>query len=110
MMYPSSKKLLKILMLAALVLPAQTLLAQDTLEAGKKLFNETAVPACALCHRLKHADAAGEIGPVLDELRPDADRVEKAIRNGIGQMPAFTTLSENEIKLLAKYVSEVAGK
>jgi cytochrome c6 len=106
----SLNKLLRNLVLLALALPAQTLLAQDTLEAGKKLFTEGAVPACALCHRLKHADAAGEIGPVLDELRPDADRVEKAIRNGIGQMPAFTTLSESEIKLLAKYVSEVAGK
>jgi cytochrome c6 len=103
-------KLAKILLLAASALPTQAVLAQDTLEAGKKLFNESAVPACALCHRLKHADAAGEIGPVLDELRPDAAQVEKAIRNGIGQMPAFTTLSESEIKLLAKYVSEVAGK
>ncbi|MCX7218223.1 MAG: cytochrome c [Burkholderiales bacterium] len=103
-------KLMQNLALAALALSAQAVLAQDTLEAGKKLFTESAVPACALCHRLKHADAAGEIGPVLDELRPDAAQVEKAIRNGIGQMPAFTTLSESEIKLLAKYVSEVAGK
>lgn len=109
-MHASLKKILKSLMLTAIILPAQTLLAQDSLEAGKKLFNESAVPACALCHRLKHADAAGEVGPILDELRPDASQVEKAIRNGIGQMPAFTSLSETEIKLLAKYVAEVAGK
>jgi cytochrome c6 len=109
-MHTTYNKFLQGVMAAAMLLAAPVLQAQDALEAGKKLFTETAVPACALCHRLKHADAAGEVGPILDELRPDAARVEKAIRNGIGQMPAFTTLSETEIKLLAKYVSEVAGK
>lgn len=83
--------------------------AQDHGEAGKKLFNHTAVPACAVCHTLKDAGAAGEIGPSLDELKPDASRVEKAVRNGIGQMPAFSSLSDEQIKTLSKYVAEVAG-
>jgi cytochrome c6 len=87
-------------------------MAQDAqqIAAGKKLFTQTAVPACAVCHTLKHAGAEGEVGPILDELKPDAARVEKAIRNGIGLMPAFTTLTEEQVKLLAKYVSGVAGK
>lgn len=80
------------------------------LEAGKKIFVQKAVPACAVCHTLKHANAQGEIGPVLDEIKPDAERVEKAVRNGIGQMPAFSNLSDAEIKLVAKYVASVAGK
>lgn len=80
------------------------------LEAGKKIFVQKAVPACAVCHTLKHANSSGEIGPVLDEIKPDAERVEKAVRNGIGQMPAFTNLSDAEIKLVAKYVASVAGK
>ena len=94
----------------SLAMAQGTVLAQNDLEAGKKLFSQTAVPACALCHTLKHADAGGEVGPVLDELRPDAARVERALRNGVGLMPAFTSLSEAQIQLLAKYVSGVAGK
>jgi mono/diheme cytochrome c family protein len=84
-------------------------LAEVNMEAGKKLFNQTAVPACALCHTLAHAGAQGAIGPDLDELKPDSSRVEKALRNGIGQMPAFKGLSEEQIKTLAKYVSVSTG-
>lgn len=87
-------------------------IAQSAIDAGKKIFTQTAVPACAVCHTLKHAESTGEVGPVLDEIKPTADRVEKAVRNGIGQMPSFSSLgmSDEDIKLVAKYVSEVAGK
>ncbi len=86
--------------------------AQDKLEAGRTLFNKTAVPACAVCHALKDAGAEGAIGPSLDELKPDATRVEKAVRNGIGQMPAFKNLTDDQIKALSQYVAAVtaAGK
>jgi mono/diheme cytochrome c family protein len=102
---------------AAWMLPTAVLLggaagsamAQGSLEEGKALFTKGAVPACAVCHTLAHAGAAGEIGPVLDELRPNAARVEKAVRNGIGQMPAYTSLSDSQIKQLAEYVSKVTG-
>lgn len=79
--------------------------AQNLMDDGRKLFTQTVVPACAVCHTLKHAGATGEIGPVLDELKPDATRVEKAIRNGLGQMPAYSTLSDAQIRLLAQYVA-----
>jgi cytochrome c6 len=95
---------------AAVVLFAPSLQAQESLSDGKTLFLQTAVPACAICHTLKHAGAEGAVGPSLDELKPDAARVEKAIRNGIGQMPANKSLTEAQIKLLAKYVAEAAGQ
>lgn len=79
--------------------------AQD--EEGKRLFQSVA-PACALCHTLKAADAGGQIGPSLDELKPDADRVAKALRNGIGQMPAFKHLSEAQVQAIARYVEQAA--
>lgn len=94
-------------LLAGTALNAQ---AQNLMEDGKKLFNQSAIPACAVCHTLKHAGATGEIGPVLDELKPDAARVEKAIRNGLGQMPAYSTLSDAQISLLAKYVAAAVGQ
>jgi len=78
------------------------------MDAGRQLFHK-AVPACALCHTLADAQSTGAIGPVLDELKPDATRVETAIRNGIGQMPAYTTLSEQDIKALSTYVARAAA-
>lgn len=95
--------------MAACLLPA-TAFAQDSLEAGKKVFTQTAAPACAVCHTLKHAGSTGEIGPSLDELKPDASRVEKAVRNWIGQMAAFAALSADDIKAVSQYVAAVAGK
>jgi cytochrome c6 len=82
---------------------------QSNIEEGKALFTKGAVPACAACHTLAHAGASGEIGPVLDELKPNAARVEKAIRNGIGQMPAYDKLSDAQIRQLADYVARVTG-
>lgn len=87
--------------------------AQDAaaqLALGKKLFLQAAVPACAVCHTLKDAGANGAIGPVLDELKPDAQRVAKALRNGIGQMPSYkASLSEDQILALSQYVASASG-
>mgnify|MGYP001180503876 FL=1 len=77
---------------------------------GKKLFTQSSAPACVLCHTLKDAGASGAVGPVLDELKPDAQRVAKALRNGIGQMPSYrASLSEVQILALAHYVSKASG-
>jgi mono/diheme cytochrome c family protein len=81
--------------------------ADDAL--GKQLFSKGATPPCAVCHALKDAGASGEVGPSLDELKPDAERVAKAIRNGIGQMPAFSSLTEQQIDAIAQYVARATG-
>jgi cytochrome c6 len=82
-----------------------------TLSLGKQLFITGAAPACAICHTLKDAGAEGTVGPVLDELKPTASQVEKAVREGLGVMPSFTaSLSETQIKALAAYVSHAAAK
>lgn len=78
-------------------------------EAGRTLFMQATTPACAVCHTLADAGAAGTIGPSLDELKPDAYRVAQAVRNGIGVMPAFDALSDADVQALAKYVSGVTG-
>ena len=76
---------------------------------GKKLFT-TSTPACAICHTLKDAGAEGAVGPILDELKPNASRVSKALRDGLGAMPSFqATLSAPEIEALAYYVSRATG-
>ncbi len=90
--------------LAALALAVPALHAQDE---GRKLFTSV-TPACALCHALRDAGATGEIGPSLDELKPDRERVVKALKNGIGQMPAFPQLSAAQVEALANYVAQAA--
>jgi cytochrome c6 len=80
------------------------------LAAGKALFTGGATPPCALCHALKDAGATGAIGPPLDEIQPDAERVATALRNGIGAMPSFkATLSEAQIQAIARYVAKASG-
>jgi len=99
-------------MLAVVAVAAPAVAADDAaqLQLGKALFTTQAVPACAVCHTLKDAGAAGEIGPVLDDLKPDAGRVAAALRNGIGQMPSYEgALNDAQIAALAAYVAKAAA-
>jgi cytochrome c6 len=98
--------------LAAAVLGMPVAAADDAaqLAAGKMLFTGGATPPCALCHTLKDAGTSGAVGPILDELQPDATRVATALRNGIGAMPSYkATLKEEQILALARYVSKASG-
>ena len=94
---------------AALCAPARAADDAALLALGKKLFTQVN-PPCALCHTLQDAGAAGSVGPVLDELRPDAERVGKALREGIGAMPSYEEkLTDEEIRALALYVAKASG-
>jgi len=98
------------LLLAVAGLIARPAHADDELALGKKLFLQQATPACALCHTLKDAGSEGAVGPVLDELKPDAARVANALRNGLGNMPSYkATLSEAQILAIAAYVAKASG-
>src|SRR5262245_27299892 len=46
---------------------------------GEKLFKSA---GCAGCHTLRVADAHGQIGPDLDQLRPDYATVLRQVRRG----------------------------
>lgn len=102
---------IKAALAAALLAAAPAALADaELLELGKKVFTEQAMPACAICHALNDAGAAGAVGPNLDELKPSAEQVSTAVKGGIGIMPAFTALSDEQVEAVARYVSAVAGK
>jgi sulfite dehydrogenase len=76
---------------------------------GKLLFT-TLQPACATCHTLQAAGAEGQIGPVLDELKPDAERVLRALRNGIGVMPSYAEkISAQDMQAVASFVAQATG-
>lgn len=100
-MAAASWRVAPLALLAALACSVQ---AQE--DEGRKLFT-TVVPACALCHTLKDAGAEGAVGPSLDELKPDYARVVQALKTGIGQMPAFTHLTQEQVDALARYVERV---
>ncbi|MEW6706274.1 MAG: cytochrome c [Pseudomonadota bacterium] len=105
------RRLLAMALAAAGALPCAAAGDAALLAQGRALFNGGAKPACALCHTLKDAGSEGAVGPVLDELQPDAQRVAKALRDGVGAMPSFAaTLSDEQIEALALYVSTVAGR
>ncbi len=78
------------------------------LAQGKQIFTQS----CGTCHTLADAGTSGNVGPVLDQLKPDKARVLNAIKNGgagSGAMPAGI-VSGKEAEAVATYVSTVAGK
>ena len=87
------------------IILSQNISANDLLEKGKKIF--LGEGNCATCHTFKNANSKGNIGPNLDEIKPDIVRVLTAVKNGIGVMPAYEgMLSDDEIKAVASYVAE----
>ena len=78
--------------------------ADELFNKGKEVFLEAG--NCAACHALSDAGSNAMIGPNLDEIRPDMQRIIMAVRNGIGVMPAMEgILSDEEIDAVAHYVS-----
>ncbi len=78
---------------------------------GKTVF--TSVANCGSCHTLADAGSSGQVGPNLDQLKPDFARVQKKVINGGTVMPAFGKqgiLNDTQIADVAAYVSSVAGK
>ena len=60
---------------------------------------------CATCHSLKDAGSVTNVGPNLNEIKPNVGRVKNAVVNGIGVMPsALGILTEEEIDAVSYYV------
>ena len=82
-------------------LPAQS---DDMFDLGKDVFLNKAV--CSACHILADAGSSGDIGPNLNEIRPDKMRVINTVTNGIGVMTSYEgELTSEEIEAVAHYVS-----
>ena len=79
--------------------------ADNLFKKGRQIFLEDG--NCATCHTLQDANSNGNIGPNLNEIKPDISRVIMAVTNGIGVMPAYQgQLSDEEINAVAMYVVE----
>jgi mono/diheme cytochrome c family protein len=75
---------------------------------GRTLFGQR----CAACHTLAASHAVAQVGPNLDQLKPNKQLVLSTIANGItgnGNMPAQIYTGQ-DAQDVADYVSAVAGK
>ena len=78
--------------------------ADELFNKGKEVFLEGG--NCAACHSLSDAGSIAEIGPNLNQIRPQVQTILMAVKNGIGVMPAMEgILSDEEIEAVAHYVS-----
>ena len=77
---------------------------------GREVFLGKAEPQCGLCHKLADAQSVGAVGPALDALKPNAERVRVAVTNGVGIMPAYEGLTTDQIEAVAQYVATVTAR
>ena len=78
-------------------------------EMGKDVFLNKAM--CGSCHVLSNAETVGQIGPNLNQIKPDIKKVVRAVTIGIGVMPPYEgVLSTEEIEAVAHYVSISAAE
>ncbi len=74
---------------------------------GAKVFADA---GCGDCHTMRAANAKGNVGPDLDELRPNEETVARQVTNGGNGMPAFKDeLTAEEIQQVAGFVATAAG-
>jgi cytochrome c553 len=81
--------------------------ANASASVGAKVFGAA---GCGSCHTLAAAHASGQVGPNLDQLRPDFETVRAKVTSGGGGMPSFSgQLSEQQIRDVAAFVATRAG-
>ena len=86
-----------------------TLKADSKMEMGLDVYNNKAM--CGACHTLSATGSAGEIGPNLDQAKPEIPRIIYVVTNGMGVMPAFEgILTFKEIEAVAYFVSTSSNK
>jgi len=104
------KKLINIscFIFLSIIISPQVIEADDLFDLGKKIFLEKG--NCATCHTLNDANSYGNVGPNLDEIKPDITRILLAVTNGIGVMPSYEgELSKAEIIAVATYVAQITN-
>ena len=83
--------------------------ADPKMDLGLEVYNNKA--QCGVCHTLQAAGSAGNIGPNLDQLKPQMPQIIAAVTNGIGVMPTWEgILTYEEIEAVAYYVFNSTNK
>lgn len=87
--------------------PAETTETDGGEAAGDPAAGESvyASAGCGACHTLSAAGSSGQVGPNLDESKPDLELVVDRVTNGKGAMPSFEgQLDEEQIRDVAAFV------
>tara|TARA_Y100000591_G_C21608096_1_gene581423 strand:+ start:62 stop:373 length:312 start_codon:yes stop_codon:yes gene_type:complete len=96
-----------ILLFTSILLLSNNSLSDEKFDLGKDIFLNAG--NCTACHSLKDAGSVANVGPNLNEIRPDIGRVIISVTNGAGVMPSYLgILSQEEIDAVAYYVSEAS--
>ena len=83
--------------------------ADSKMDLGLDVYNNKA--QCGVCHTLQAAGSEGQIGPDLDVLKPQMNKIIDVVTNGIGVMQALEgILSYEEIEAVAYYVFQSTNK
>ena len=100
---------IKILLFSLLLVFFSSVLANPKMDLGLDVYNNKA--QCGVCHTLQAAGSKGQIGPNLDQLKPQIPQIIYTVTNGIGVMPAFDgTLTTEEIEAVAHYIFNSTNK
>ena len=100
------KKVLLILLVLNL---SSSAFADPKMDLGLDVYNNKA--ECGVCHTLQAAGSEGQIGPDLDLLKPQMNKIIAVVTNGIGVMQAWEgILSYEEIEAVAYYVFQSTNK
>ena len=92
-----------------IIIFCQNVFADPKMNLGLDVYNNKAM--CGSCHSLQAAKSTGEIGPNLDQLKPQLTQIVYAVTNGIGVMPAWDgILTPEEIEAVAYYVFNSKSK
>lgn len=87
--------------------PVQPVPATASPAAGAKVFGAA---GCGSCHTLAAANASGQVGPNLDQVRPGYGTVLDKVTTGGGGMPSFSgQLTAQQIRDVAAFVATRAG-
>ena len=94
---------IKILLISLLLVFSNSVLADPKMDLGLDVYNNKA--QCGVCHTLQAAESKGQIGPNLDQLKPQIPQTVYAVTKGIGVMPAWEgILTFEEIEAVAYYI------
>ena len=104
-----SNKMKKIIFILFFLTLYSTVLADPKMDLGLDVYNNKA--ECGACHTLQAAGSEGQIGPDLDKLKPQMNKIIAVVTNGIGVMqPWEGILSYEEIEAVAYYVFNSTNK
>ena len=94
---------IKVLLISLLLVFSSSVLADPKMDLGLDVYNNKA--QCGVCHTLQEAGSKGQIGPNLDQLKPQIPQIIFVVTNGIGVMQGWDgILTYEEIEAVAYYV------